>query len=648
MLKKTLVLAALAGCAVTASAQTEGPLMADRVYYNLPADSGTYSGRAVGTVWDNGSNGDILGGLILGTTHWAEDVNFAPGPWASAATRELTEMLLAVQYSGAGCLANDPHDIVLRFYDAAAWNFTANPMTAAQPFDEVRVAIANYPCNVVATFTLNMVALNGGLPIQVPSDQIIVEVLLAEPGTTTPRPTGAAQGEFPVFVIGATQLGSSLPNYARDVNSNGIFEGGSPVIVGGGAGHENRRADATLNTVWTQMALRGELPAVTPPANTDLGPIADTGATQSTTIAADEVKWFRLVVNGDATDNALQFLDIDTEGSAVDTIVGLFSEDGTLIASDDDDGSDLLSQLTFGIGRRAAAAGTIEASRQYDGRDGELLAGTYYLGVAGFGTNFTDGFTATGASTEAGAVALNIKTNTNGTALAPSVAPAVPVEANLGQILFPGVPGFEQDIAANDVVWYQFEVCSDIDSSNFLDLDMSISNAAADTEIFLFDSNGNLVATNDDADADGVAPFYLRSQLSFGSTNPRPAIDPLAQNFAGQDGNLPAGTYYLGVGLFDTEATFDAANNGRWHLRSGSGSSFNVTVDFYTDVTQCGSACPVCAADYDQSGGIDGDDIGAFFADWQTGAPCADVDGSGGVDGDDIPFFFDRWQAGGC
>ncbi len=55
-------------------------------------------------------------------------------------------------------------------------------------------------------------------------------------------------------------------------------------------------------------------------------------------------------------------------------------------------------------------------------------------------------------------------------------------------------------------------------------------------------------------------------------------------------------------------------------------------------------APPVCPADWDGSGGIDGDDIGAFFVDWQAGT--ADIDGSGGVDGDDITIFFDHWQAG--
>ncbi len=52
----------------------------------------------------------------------------------------------------------------------------------------------------------------------------------------------------------------------------------------------------------------------------------------------------------------------------------------------------------------------------------------------------------------------------------------------------------------------------------------------------------------------------------------------------------------------------------------------------------------VCPADWDRSGGVDGDDIAAFFTDWQAGN--ADFDGSGGTDGDDIGAFFARWQVG--
>ncbi|MFZ4574645.1 MAG: hypothetical protein ACOYN0_09625, partial [Phycisphaerales bacterium] len=54
----------------------------------------------------------------------------------------------------------------------------------------------------------------------------------------------------------------------------------------------------------------------------------------------------------------------------------------------------------------------------------------------------------------------------------------------------------------------------------------------------------------------------------------------------------------------------------------------------------------VCFADYDCSSGVDGDDVIAFFGDWDTGNAAADVDGSGGVDGDDVIVFFAQWDAG--
>ncbi len=59
--------------------------------------------------------------------------------------------------------------------------------------------------------------------------------------------------------------------------------------------------------------------------------------------------------------------------------------------------------------------------------------------------------------------------------------------------------------------------------------------------------------------------------------------------------------------------------------------------------------CPVnCPGDYDQSGGIDGDDISAFIWDWQEGHRCADFDGSGGVDVDDLGYFLYMWQHSCC
>ncbi|MFZ4574914.1 MAG: cytochrome c peroxidase [Phycisphaerales bacterium] len=55
---------------------------------------------------------------------------------------------------------------------------------------------------------------------------------------------------------------------------------------------------------------------------------------------------------------------------------------------------------------------------------------------------------------------------------------------------------------------------------------------------------------------------------------------------------------------------------------------------------------PVCPGDYTHDGSIDGDDVIAFFSDWDAGLIAADLSGDGGVDGDDVIFFFGRWDAG--
>ena len=55
-----------------------------------------------------------------------------------------------------------------------------------------------------------------------------------------------------------------------------------------------------------------------------------------------------------------------------------------------------------------------------------------------------------------------------------------------------------------------------------------------------------------------------------------------------------------------------------------------------------------CAADFNNDGGVDGDDVVAFFRAWENGQSSADVNLDGGVDGDDISAFFRLWEAGGC
>ncbi len=68
-------------------------------------------------------------------------------------------------------------------------------------------------------------------------------------------------------------------------------------------------------------------------------------------------------------------------------------------------------------------------------------------------------------------------------------------------------------------------------------------------------------------------------------------------------------------------------------------------------VSSCGDCAwriAGCGADYTGDDAIDGDDVIAFFADWDGGIACADVDQSDSVDGDDVIAFFIDWDAGGC
>jgi hypothetical protein len=81
-------------------------------------------------------------------------------------------------------------------------------------------------------------------------------------------------------------------------------------------------------------------------------------------------------------------------------------------------------------------------------------------------------------------------------------------------------------------------------------------------------------------------------------------------------------------------------------------STSNTRELIFTDetVVPVGSStgCSPCAADYNQDGGVDGNDVDAFFTDWEAGATCADANQDGGIDGGDIDTFFSLWQNGGC
>jgi hypothetical protein len=52
-------------------------------------------------------------------------------------------------------------------------------------------------------------------------------------------------------------------------------------------------------------------------------------------------------------------------------------------------------------------------------------------------------------------------------------------------------------------------------------------------------------------------------------------------------------------------------------------------------------------ADFNADGGVDGNDIEAFFIAWENGDLWADFNGDGGIDGADLEIFFAMWERGG-
>ncbi len=121
----------------------------------------------------------------------------------------------------------------------------------------------------------------------------------------------------------------------------------------------------------------------------------------------------------------------------------------------------------------------------------------------------------------------------------------------------------------------------------------------------------------------------------------------------------PADSRHLGGLVLCARVTYDVDNDGDFADPSlTTGAVDTVSADegyhvvLYVGNTQLdpgsNSSCPACPADYNQDGGVTGDDIAAFFSDFESGVGCADTNVDGGITGDDIAAFFIAFENGGC
>ncbi|MCU0688307.1 MAG: hypothetical protein MUE97_00980 [Phycisphaerales bacterium] len=316
--------------------------------------------------------------------------------------------------------------------------------------------------------------------------------------------------------------------------------------------------------------------ALAQPAATDLSLQAGKWSTMTANVTSETV-WYRLTLPLiSASSNSA--LDIDNETSNLtpnqDTSLILFNAAGTVMASDTSDGSGELAQLTFGRGTRPAFGAGATASFAYNGRDGTLNAGTYYLASCA-GTVLT-------TSSPFGQNRLT--TSSNGAlvtrvryyplfGVAPAATLLTPVA---GGAWVSATNSITSTDGAGSVAWFAFDVPT-LDSTSSLDIDLQGTTLAPvnDASLAFYRPGGNFEDL-DLNDGPGLLPALTYGWGGrFGSGS--------GVRFNGRDGvtggtiGIPAGRYYAAVvgGPISPE---DVSNGWAMYAAGGSPNTGDVTL----------------------------------------------------------------------
>jgi hypothetical protein len=193
---------------------------------------------------------------------------------------------------------------------------------------------------------------------------------------------------------------------------------------------------------WT-MSIQFTDELAVPPAATDLGAALSPGLTiPDTTVGSAGYLLYKLTVNRAVSVQSSRFLDLTaaTTGTARDTEMVLFSALGEVLASDDDSGPELAAQMSFGSGTRPP----LGDGEPFDGRNGSLDAGIYYLALGNYDLTATGqpwGLAFSGGQTQ---TALTLVTNIEPGIDCPAFSsPPVSLSVPIGQpvILVAGASG---------------------------------------------------------------------------------------------------------------------------------------------------------------------------------------------------------------
>jgi hypothetical protein len=232
---------------------------------------------------------------------------------------------------------------------------------------------SNGSFSTAASYPVKFVRIQGTLTKVTPNNTFADEALveLFQPGTLTPMVfscTGTRN------YTGSIQIDTFVRAPLVNTPAAGFWAVGAFESYDDGTGPDSRwdTLTVTLNDG--------------PPAAKNLGALYNTTISKVQSLAPNQTRWYKFELQGDVNAGGT-YLDIDTEGSNIatagssnDTVIGLYDENGIVVGYDDDSGSANLSQLSFGTGNRPAVGG----GAIYDGRNGALPAGTYYLAVRAY------------------------------------------------------------------------------------------------------------------------------------------------------------------------------------------------------------------------------------------------------------------------
>jgi hypothetical protein len=236
----------------------------------------------------------------------------------------------------------------------------------------------NNPANPVRSATLaggyplGRIDFAGSLSSRIPSTWLIdSRILITAPGGETmtfqPFASGTTYSTQP---FSTSRFFPSVADAAGDWSFR-FYE----LVDNGGT--------AQVDASWSITITFTDEPPAPPPA-TDVGELAFPGASDTMQdLVEGQVAWYRFSIATDVSLALRTFLDLDTHASTIDgtppndTQMALFNAAGVLIAADDDAGPAFSSQLSFGAGTRAP----IGDGAAFDGRDGPLPQGVYYVAV---------------------------------------------------------------------------------------------------------------------------------------------------------------------------------------------------------------------------------------------------------------------------